>query len=84
MEDTYDIMAWTVIEDAETLDGAGILDKTRKFLEWVENEDKEEMKGSVFNGLHAPYTPRYSYFLHMDGKSLESVAVDEKAREPNG
>lgn len=41
-------MAWTIIEDAETLDGASILDTTQKFLEWAEDDGKKEMEGSVF------------------------------------
>ncbi|KAH8909868.1 hypothetical protein BR93DRAFT_965940 [Coniochaeta sp. PMI_546] len=83
MEDIYDKMLWTVIEDAQTLDGATIPDANRSFLEWVENEGKQEMRGSVFPN-NTYYAPRYSYFLYVDEESLESVADDEKAREPGG
>jgi hypothetical protein len=38
----YDKIDWTVIEDAETLDGASILDTTRKFRAWVEADGRVE------------------------------------------
>lgn len=31
MEHVYDSLAWTIIEDAETLDGAGIVETSRRF-----------------------------------------------------
>jgi hypothetical protein len=70
----YDKMELTVIEDAETLDGASILDTTRKFQAYVEEERTEETQGYEC-------TPRYHHFVHVDEESLESVVDDEKARE---
>jgi hypothetical protein len=83
VEDVYDKLAWTIIEDTETLDGATILDTSRNFREWVENVGREELQGSVFKD---PWyaAPRYSYFIYIDEESLQSVVVAEKAREPNG
>lgn len=85
MEDlsVYDKMSWTIIEDAETLDGASILDTSRKFREWVGTDRREEMQGSVFTDTWH-YAPRYHYFIHVDEESLESVVDDDKAREPSG
>ncbi|KAK3939341.1 hypothetical protein QBC46DRAFT_388211 [Diplogelasinospora grovesii] len=76
----YDKIDWTVIEDAETLDGASILNTTRKFRAWVEADGRAEMQGSVFTDTWQ-YAPRYHYFMHVDEESLESVVDDEKARD---
>jgi hypothetical protein len=84
MEHVYDNLAWTIIEDAETLDGAGIVETSRRFREWVEGPGRQEMQGSVFAGEESPSWPRYYYFLHVDEESLESVVDDEKAREASG
>lgn len=73
----YDKMELTVIEDAETLDGASILDTTRKFQAYVDGERTEETQGYEC-------TPRYHNFVHVDEESLESVVDDEKARERIG
>lgn len=83
MEDLYDSMAWTIIEDPETLDGASIVEMSRKFGEWVEREGRQEMQGSIFTDTWV-YCPRYSFFMHVDEESLESVVDDEKAREESG
>lgn len=83
MEEVYDNMAWTVIEDAETLDGASIFDTSRRFIEWVGKDGRQEMQGSVFTDTWV-YCPRYTFFIHVDQESLESVADDTKAREADG
>jgi hypothetical protein len=70
----YDKMDWTVVEDAETLDGASILETTRKFQAWVKADEREETQGNFG-------TPRYHYFVHVDEESLESVVDNEKARD---
>ncbi|KAB5514887.1 hypothetical protein GE09DRAFT_1161438, partial [Coniochaeta sp. 2T2.1] len=86
----YDKMDWTVIEDAETLDGASILDTTRRFRAWVEanvrveNRDDvgrvPENQGSTFTHVWQSEV-RYHFFMHVDEESLESVVDDEKARD---
>jgi hypothetical protein len=85
MEDlaVYDKMTWTIIEDAETLDGASILDTSRRFRAWVGTDGREERQGSVFADT-GDYAPRYHYHIHVDEESLESVVDDERAREPSG
>jgi hypothetical protein len=84
MEHVYDSLAWTIIQDADTLDGAGIVETSRRFREWIEGPGRQEMQESVFAGEEWPYWPRYRYFLHVDEESLESVVDDKKAREPAG
>ncbi|KAB5511427.1 hypothetical protein GE09DRAFT_1164984 [Coniochaeta sp. 2T2.1] len=91
----YDKMDWTVIENAETLDGASILDTTRKFRAWVEADGRAENQGSVRTlpvNQGSVFTeiwqsePRYHFFMHVDEESLESIVypssieVREKAR----
>jgi hypothetical protein len=61
----------TVIEDAATLDGADILQTSRRFKEWVGTNSSW-------------YSPRHDVFLHVDEESLESVVDDAKAREQGG
>jgi hypothetical protein len=83
MEHVHDSLAWTIIEDAETLDGADIAETSRRFEEWVGGQGKQEMQGSVLtDSWH--YWPRYTYFIHVDEESLESVVDDAKAREECG
>lgn len=79
----YDKMDWTVIEDAETLDGASILDTTRKFKAWVGVDGRTEMQGSILTDTWQN-VPRYKFFMHVDEESLESVVDDEKARADSG
>lgn len=76
----YDKMDWTVIEDAETLDGASILDTSRKFRAWVEANGRVEIHGSIFTDVW-PNIPRYSFFMYVDEESLESVVDEEKAKD---
>jgi hypothetical protein len=84
MEHVHDSLVWTIIEDPATLDGAGIVETSRRFREWIEGPGGQEMQGSVFADDEFPYWPRYHYFLHVDEESLESVVDDAKAREPAG
>jgi hypothetical protein len=84
MGHVYDSLAWTMIQDAETLDGAGIVETSRRFREWIEGPGRQEMQGSVFAREESPYWPRYCYALHVDEESLESVVDDTKARKPAG
>jgi hypothetical protein len=80
----YSNMEWTVIEDAATLDGVDILHTSRRFREWVtEGPGVREMEGSKFTAQWH-YSPRYSYFLHVDEETLESVVDEEKAGQPGG
>lgn len=75
----YDKMELTVIEDAETLDSASILDTTRKFQAYVEEEKRTDKTLQAYD-----CTPRYHFFVHVDEESLESVVDNEKARERIG
>ncbi|KAB5580240.1 hypothetical protein GE09DRAFT_1081429 [Coniochaeta sp. 2T2.1] len=87
----YDKMDWTVIENAETLDGASILDTTRRFRAWVESNERVENRddagrlpdnqGSILTHVWQSEV-RYHFFMHVDEESLESVVDDEKARDP--
>lgn len=46
MEHVYEKMAWTIIEDAEALDGADILHTSRMFEEWVtKRQGAQELRG---------------------------------------
>lgn len=76
----YDKMTWTIIEDAEALHGASILDTSRRFRDWVGAVGREEMQGSTFTDTWYS-SPRYDFFIHVDEESLESVVDDKKARQ---
>lgn len=79
MEDVYDRMAWTIIEDADALEGTDLA-TTARFTQWVKGpEGREDRDGSIFDK-----GPRYTFFLHADEESLESVVDDAKAREASG
>jgi hypothetical protein len=84
MRSVYDRMQWTIIEDAAALDGADIVETSRRFEEWVHRgPGRQEMVGTKFSPtMH--YSPRYTMFLHVDEESLESVVDDVKARERGG
>ena len=82
-EDVYDSMAWTIIEDADKLDSADIVETSRRFKDWVGNQGKQEMQGSVLSDAWH-YYPRYIFFIHVDEESLESVVDDVKARKEDG
>ncbi|KAH8911951.1 hypothetical protein BR93DRAFT_921924 [Coniochaeta sp. PMI_546] len=79
----HDKMVWTIFEDAETLDGASILDTSRKFRQWAGTEGRAETVGSAVVDSWSDL-PRYLFFIHVDEQSLESVVDDEKARQPGG
>ncbi|RKU48603.1 hypothetical protein DL546_008714 [Coniochaeta pulveracea] len=81
--DVYANLVWTVIEDADTLDGASYLDTSRRFEAWLESEGKHEKREIKFPNMWRN-CPRYSYFLHVDQESLESVVDDEKAKTKAG
>lgn len=85
MEDSgvYTSLVWTVIEDADTLDGASFLDTSRRFEAWLEGDGSQEKQGSIFANTWS-YCPRYTYFLNVDLESLESVVDDEKAKSKGG
>lgn len=82
-EDLYDKMAWTIIEDPETLDGASTVETSRRFREWVASEGRQEIQGTMFRDKFDS-SPRYYFFIHVDEETLESVADDAKAREKSG
>ncbi|KAK4149892.1 hypothetical protein C8A00DRAFT_37501 [Chaetomidium leptoderma] len=94
MMDVYARMRWTVFEDAAALDGADIVETSRRFVEWVERgPGGRELAGSVFGpsmaraggpSMATAGTPRHEFFLHVDEESLESVVDDAKARERGG
>ncbi|KAJ9149128.1 hypothetical protein NKR19_g5827 [Coniochaeta hoffmannii] len=77
----YDKMDWTVIEDAETLNGASILDATRKFDAWVKADGRAEMQHITSPDTWRSCAPRYQFFMYVDEESLESVVDDERARD---
>lgn len=55
MDDLYASMAWTIIEDAETLEGASLATTAQKFVEWVEGpEGRQDREGSLFDADDAP------------------------------
>jgi len=82
--DVYARMRWTVIEDAAALDGADIVETSRRFVEWVERgPGGQELAGSVFKP-HTAATARHTFFIHVDEESLESVTDDAKASEKGG
>lgn len=77
-------MQWTIIEDAAALDGADIVETSRRFKEWVDcGPGRQEMVGTKFSPLYN-YSPRYTMFLHIDEDSLERVVDDAKARVEGG
>ncbi len=41
-------MAWTVIQDVETLDGADTAETSRRFRGWIAGPGRQEMQGAVF------------------------------------
>ncbi|KAK4032562.1 hypothetical protein C8A01DRAFT_40998 [Parachaetomium inaequale] len=86
MMDVYARMRWTVFEDAAALDDAGIVETSRRFVEWVEQgPGGRELAGSVFGPTIAETdTPRHIFFLYVDEESLESVVDDTKARAKGG
>ena len=84
MQSVHDRIEWTIIEDAATLDGADIVQTSRRFKEWVERgPGRKEMVNTKFSPTWN-YSPRYSMFLHVDEESLESVVDDAKARGVGG
>ncbi|KAG7289199.1 hypothetical protein NEMBOFW57_005562 [Staphylotrichum longicolle] len=79
--DVYSRMRWTVFEDEATLDGADIVETSRRFVEWAERgPGGQELAGSVFPPNTAA-TARHTFFIHVDEETLESVADDAKATE---
>ncbi|KAK3682790.1 hypothetical protein B0T22DRAFT_294684 [Podospora appendiculata] len=81
MSEVYERLLWTVIEDPATLDGASLLEASRRFSEydWVEvdpqgrKEGWDEEMGTWLN------FPRYLFYLYVDDESLESVVDEERA-----
>ena len=49
MERVHDRLSWTIIEDADTLDGADIVETSRRFKDWADSQGKQEMEGSEFS-----------------------------------
>jgi hypothetical protein len=45
MEHVHDSLFWTIIEDPATLGGAGIVETSRRFREWIEGPGRQEMQG---------------------------------------
>lgn len=81
--DVYARMRWTVFEDAAALDGADILETSRRFVEWVDSgPGGKELVGSVYTPtFEMAGTARHRFFLHVDEESLESVVDDGRAKE---
>ena len=64
MEDLYASMAWTIIEDAEALEGASLATTAQKFVEWVEGpEGRRDREGSVFDADDRPSGLRAAIYL---------------------
>ncbi|KAK4118044.1 hypothetical protein N657DRAFT_651707 [Parathielavia appendiculata] len=83
----YARMRWTVFENPAGLDGADIVETSRRFMDWVERgPGGRELAGSVFCNFPPDCvdTPRHTFFLHVDEESLESVVDDARAREKGG
>ncbi len=78
----YEKMTWTIVGDAETLDGAEILQTSRRFWDWVTGRRRgcRRCKGAASSpGGIILFDSRF--FLHGDQESLESVVDGEKARQ---
>jgi hypothetical protein len=74
--DLMESLEWTVHSDHATLNGANI-DKVRDcFKEWIASDAaKGEQAGTI-----QPDSPRYTYCIHVDNNSLDSVV--NKAPQP--
>ncbi|KAK4120465.1 hypothetical protein N657DRAFT_648959 [Parathielavia appendiculata] len=82
--DVYARMRWTVFEDPAALEGADMVETSRRFVDWVERgPGGRELAGSEFSP-DCPNTPRHTFFLHVDEESLESVVDDARAKEKGG
>ncbi|KAG7284553.1 hypothetical protein NEMBOFW57_010931 [Staphylotrichum longicolle] len=49
MDHVYDSLSWTIIEDADNLNGADIVKTSRRFKDWADSQGKQEMEGSEFS-----------------------------------
>lgn len=83
MDHVYDSLSWTIIEDADNLDGADIVKTSRRFKDWADSQGKQEMEGSEFSNTWGCW-PRCNYFMHVDEESLESVVDAAKAKDMCG
>jgi len=72
-----DTVAWTIIEDPQ-LDGASIIESSRRFHEWVKTEGPKEKEGSVYEKLPS-YCARYEHFIHVDEPMLDAMWADVNA-----
>ncbi|KAK4102847.1 hypothetical protein N658DRAFT_494912 [Parathielavia hyrcaniae] len=80
-DSVHDRLCWTVIEDPVGLDDADIFETTRRFNEWVERGPGRQERPA---GVVPDDCPRYTWFVHVDEESLESIVDDVKARERDG
>lgn len=79
MLDLYEKWVCTVIEDPAS-DGADISETSKRFADWVwtgDGNQEREQGGRSVRAHNIPYSLRYTFYLHADEESLESV-VDEK------
>ncbi len=49
MEHVYETLAWTIIEGPETLDGVDIVETSRRFKKWFEEQGKQELPESTLS-----------------------------------
>ncbi|KAK4139973.1 uncharacterized protein C8A04DRAFT_40310 [Dichotomopilus funicola] len=82
----YDKAAWTVVEDAATLNNASLEVAQKRFEDWLHGDEGEKDRaGSLFgDGVTGFGGARYDFFLCVDEESLESVVDEGKAKEEGG
>ena len=86
MPELYEMVIWTVIEDPATLDGADIVESSKMFTEWAEDDEGKQKQEETDVGTRRviPYYPRYTFYLHADEEGMESVLNEEKAAREDG
>lgn len=87
----YEKKVWTVFEDPAGLDGADLIETSRRFVRWAwsgdgsrEWEQEQKPDGSPHAIGYTPSQPRYWFYLHVDEESLQSVMDEDKARKWHG
>jgi hypothetical protein len=87
MPPVHERLRWTIIEDAAALEGANILETSRRFEDWAlrpGGPGVQERQGTKFPpGWRSSLPLRYNFFLHVDEESLESVMEGPK-KGPEG
>lgn len=82
MPAVHERLRWTIIEDAAALEGANVLETSRRFDDWAHRPGgpgvQERQGTEIPPRWRASYSPRYAFFLHVDEESLESVMEGPK------